>query len=187
MAARDDDRWRGNEQDERGWRSERWESADRWRGDEPPGPVRTGEGYRGSRDRDYQARRRGYGGETGHDTSWSGPSTGMYGQSSSRGVPWPDTGWGGGEWQREGPFAGRGPKGYQRSDSRIREDVADRLTDATDIDASEMEVMVSNGEVTLSGTVRSRYEKRRSEDVSERIAGVRDVHNNLRVSGSREV
>jgi osmotically-inducible protein OsmY len=64
--------------------------------------------------------------------------------------------------------------------------VADNLSDAPDIDASEMEVTVNEGEVTLSGTVRTRYEKRRSEDVSERVAGVRDVHNNLRVHSTPE-
>lgn len=135
-------------------------------------------------DRDYEASRRGYGGETGYDTSWSGPSSSTYGQGQygSRGVPWYETGWDRGEGQREGPFVGRGPKGYQRSDSRIREDVSDRLTDAPDIDATDIEVNVNNGEVTLSGTVGSRQEKRRSEDVIENVTGVREVHNSLRVS-----
>lgn len=64
--------------------------------------------------------------------------------------------------------------------------MSDRLTDAPDIDASEIEVNVSNGEVTLAGTVRSRHEKRRTEDVTERVTGVRDVHNTLRVSPRQE-
>jgi len=46
-----------------------------------------------------------------------------------------------GDAQR-GPHAGRGPKGYQRSDERIREDVCDRLTEHPAIDASEIEVEV---------------------------------------------
>jgi BON domain len=174
---------------ERGWRGEQWESPDRWRGDYPPlDRERTSERSRPWHDRDAVTRHRGYGGETGHDTSWSGPSTGTYGQGpyASRGVPGYATDWDRGQWQREGPFAGRGPKGYQRADSRIREDVADRLTDAPDIDASEIEITVNNGEVTLSGTVRDRYQKRRSEDVSEGVPGVRDVHNNLSVSRRQE-
>jgi hypothetical protein len=138
------------------------------------------------RDRRYHERRRGYGGETGRDTSWGGAWTSVYGRSGSRGVAGPDVGWGGDERLSEGRFAGRGPKGYHRSDTRIYEDVADNLSDAPDIDASEMEVTVNEGEVTLSGTVRTRYEKRRSEDVSERVAGVRDVHNNLRVHSTPE-
>jgi osmotically-inducible protein OsmY len=75
---------------------------------------------------------------------------------------------------------GRGPKGYQRSDNRILEDVCDRLT-YSDVDASEIEVRVENGEVTLSGSVNDRADKRRAEDVAEDVSGVRDVHNNIRV------
>jgi osmotically-inducible protein OsmY len=76
---------------------------------------------------------------------------------------------------------GRGPKGYQRSDERIREDVNDRLTDDPHIDASEIDVSVSNREVTLSGTVGSRFEKRHAEDLAETVSGVTHVQNNLRV------
>jgi hypothetical protein len=75
---------------------------------------------------------------------------------------------------------GRGPKGYQRADNRIHEDVCDRLT-YSDVDAENIEVTVTNGEVTLSGTVRDRWDKRRAEDVAEHVSGVRDVHNNIRV------
>ena len=39
-----------------------------------------------------------------------------------------------------------------------------------------------DGEVTLSGSVMSRDQKRRAEDVAERISGVRDVTNQLRVT-----
>jgi osmotically-inducible protein OsmY len=77
---------------------------------------------------------------------------------------------------------GRGPKGYTRSDDRIREDVCDRLTDDPHIDASEIDVRVAQGEVTLSGTVIDRTAKRYAEDLAERIGGVRHVQNNLRVS-----
>jgi osmotically-inducible protein OsmY len=76
---------------------------------------------------------------------------------------------------------GRGPKGYTRSDERIREDVNERLTDDPYVDASEIEVSVSGCEVTLTGTVDSREAKRRAEDCAERVSGVRHVQNNLRV------
>jgi osmotically-inducible protein OsmY len=76
---------------------------------------------------------------------------------------------------------GRGPKGYSRSDERIREDVSDRLTDDPYIDASEIEVSVSNREVTLSGSVDSREARRRAEDIAESVGGVTHVQNNLRV------
>ena len=81
-----------------------------------------------------------------------------------------------------GWFSGRGPKGYQRSDARINEDVCDRLCDSAEIDASNLEVRVESGQVTLSGTVSDREQKRRAEDLIEQVSGVREVHNNLRVS-----
>ena len=76
---------------------------------------------------------------------------------------------------------GRGPKGYKRSDGRIEEDVNDRLTDDPYLDASDVEVSVKDGEVTLSGFVDRREDKRRAEDVAERASGVANVQNNLRV------
>lgn len=76
---------------------------------------------------------------------------------------------------------GRGPRNYTRSDERIREDVNDRLTDDPHIDASDIEAAVSNREVTLSGMVGSRFEKRHAEDLAESVSGVTHVQNNLRV------
>lgn len=83
--------------------------------------------------------------------------------------------------------SGRGPKGYKRSDERIREDVSDRLTDDPYIDASEIDVEVSGSEVTLNGSVDSRMSRRRAEDLAERISGVTHVQNNLRVSSGAEM
>ncbi len=86
---------------------------------------------------------------------------------------------------RRGEHQGRGPRNYQRSDERIREDINERLTDDAMIDASEIEVQVNNREVTLSGTVRDRNEKRRAEDLAESVSGVSHVQNNLR-AGQRQ-
>ncbi len=83
--------------------------------------------------------------------------------------------------QRE--HRGRGPKNYRRSDERIKEDVNDRLSDDYYIDASDIEVMVTNTEVTLTGTVNSREDKRRAEDIAESVSGVTNVENRLRVKG----
>lgn len=85
-----------------------------------------------------------------------------------------------------GPHRGRGPKGYKRSDDRIREDLSDRLSDDASLDASNIEVSVSKGEVTLSGTVDSREAKRRAEDCAEACSGVDHVQNNLRVKSSND-
>ena len=46
-------------------------------------------------------------------------------------------------------------------------------------------VQVKDGEVTLSGTVDDRDQKRRAEDVAESVSGVNDVTNNIRVSRDR--
>jgi osmotically-inducible protein OsmY len=86
-----------------------------------------------------------------------------------------------GERGERGRFSGRGPKGWQRSDDRIREDVSERLADHPHIDASEIEINVNNGEITLTGTVEDRQSKRLAEDIAESVSGVREVHNQIRV------
>ncbi len=83
--------------------------------------------------------------------------------------------------RRAAQHRGRGPRGYSRSDERMREDVSDRLTDDAYVDASDIEVTVSGGEVTLTGMVPDRHTKRRAEDVAESVSGVSHVQNNLRV------
>lgn len=80
-----------------------------------------------------------------------------------------------------GPYAGVGPKGYRRSDARIREDVCDRIERSGWVDASDVEVQVHDGEVTLTGTIESRRAKRLVEDIVDSVSGVRDVHNRLRI------
>jgi hypothetical protein len=87
----------------------------------------------------------------------------------------------GGRGREAGRFTGRGPKGYQRSDDRIREEICDLLTADPDIDPSEVTVVVRSCEVTLEGTVDDRQAKRHVEDVAESVAGVRQVHNRLQV------
>ena len=78
-------------------------------------------------------------------------------------------------------YRGRGPKGYRRSDDRIREDVCERLWYDHDVDASDIEVSVNEATVVLSGSVRDRFEKRRAEDIVESVSGVRDVQNQIRI------
>ena len=83
---------------------------------------------------------------------------------------------------------GKGPKNYTRSDSGIEEDVNERLTDDLMVDASDISVSVSKGEITLDGTVDSKAAKRRAEDCCDSVSGTQHVQNNLRVdrdSGDR--
>lgn len=113
----------------------------------------------------------------------------MYGQDWSQGYG-DETGFGTPAIERRGwgddgsmPGArapGRGPKSYKRSDERIREEVCEALADST-IDASEVEVAVSDGHVTLTGTIAHRADKRRLADIAETIRGVQDVSNDVRI------
>lgn len=83
--------------------------------------------------------------------------------------------------QLRGAHRGRGPKDYRRSDERIREDLNDRLTEDPYIDATEIMVAVTDREVTLTGYVLHREDKRRAERLAEQVTGVGEVQNNIRV------
>lgn len=85
------------------------------------------------------------------------------------------------DWITPGPYTGRGPRGYRRSDERIREDVCEQLSEHGHLDASDIEVTASDGEVTLAGTVDSRRSKRLAEDLADSVSGVSQVNNTLRV------
>ncbi len=63
---------------------------------------------------------------------------------------------------RPGSYAevGKPPRGYQRSDTRIFEDVCEAIL-LTGIDAGDVDVTVAGGEVTLTGTVETGGERRR--------------------------
>ena len=100
-----------------------------------------------------------------------------------------DGGWSGGGRRDDyvPDYSGLGPRNWP-SDPRLFEAVCERLTDDDVVDASEVEVHVGGGEVTLTGRVGSRREKRRAEDIAWSVRGVRDVMNALRVSDrDREV
>jgi hypothetical protein len=127
-------------------------------------------------DFDREAEWRGYGRRGEADWGYGGArsySGGMGSFSGGMGL-YGERGW-------RGRFTGRGPKSWQRSDERIREDINERLTDHPDIDAYEIDVQVKNGEVILTGMVDDRYTKRLAEDVVENVSGVREVQNQLRV------
>ncbi|MBY0413684.1 MAG: BON domain-containing protein [Bdellovibrionales bacterium] len=78
-------------------------------------------------------------------------------------------------------FFGKGPKGYRRSDDRIKEDVCETLARNPRVDASDIEVKVEDACVTLSGTVDSKEAKRAAEMAIEDLSGVDDVKNEIRV------
>ncbi|MBF3419523.1 BON domain-containing protein [Burkholderia pseudomallei] len=86
----------------------------------------------------------------------------------------------GGGGQRE-MLHRQGPKGYTRSDERIREDICERLAYAFDLDVSDVSVEVNGGRVELQGTVPERWMKHEIEDIADNCMCVRDVDNRVRV------
>ena len=86
----------------------------------------------------------------------------------------------------QGPHAGRGPRSFKRTDSRIEEDINERLTEHSWIDATDVEVSVENGEVTLRGRVDNLEAKDLAEEIAESAFGVKSVDNQIRVKQRRK-
>ncbi len=166
---------------ERGRGSERWGSqygqgSEGWRSNE----HERGEPSHNQR---FSGREGGWGGYGSYDRE---PENRNQGWSGSQGWVGGQRGYGPGSTSQSGESRGRhygrGPKGWQRSDDRIREDISERLADHPDVDASEIEIEVRQGEVILKGSVDDRHAKRMAEDIAENVSGVRDVQNQIRVS-----
>jgi osmotically-inducible protein OsmY len=83
-------------------------------------------------------------------------------------------------------FRGFGPVGYRRSDARILEDVSEELNEHGQIDARDITVSVLDGEVTLTGTVPDEPMSRLVVAATQRLRGVRSVHNLLAVYPPRD-
>ncbi|MFO7836525.1 MAG: BON domain-containing protein [Candidatus Thorarchaeota archaeon] len=73
------------------------------------------------------------------------------------------------------------------TDSEIKSNIADMLEWNASIDASEIEVDVSAGVVTLDGVVDAYWKKLRAEDVTSRATGVLNVVNELAVVPTEDV
>jgi len=80
-----------------------------------------------------------------------------------------------------GSYRGIGPRGYRRSDERTYEDICDRLTENPFINASDIEVLVRDGEAVLNGSVDSAISAYQVESIARETAGVQAVRNNLAV------
>jgi len=146
-----------------------------------PTGFRSPENYGDDRQRGYEAGSDRYGSE--NDRGWwdraSDEVASWFGDDEARRRRRSD--------ERSQQFRGRGPKNYRRSDERIKEDINDRLSDDHFLDASDVEVTVSNTEVTLTGSVNSRTDKRRAEDIAEEVSGVTNVENRIRVKQNNNV
>jgi osmotically-inducible protein OsmY len=104
----------------------------------------------------------GFGGSVGYTGASVGGVSGAYAGGGGTEGPWrpvPDT----------------------HHDDRIRGDIQQRLAQADDVAAEQIEVDVEAGAVTLSGKVATRDMKRAAEEHAERVPGVQRVHNRLHV------
>lgn len=166
-----------------GWSESRYGGSPDWWGGEPYGSERWGPDderrYGSDRDRVYGSSRGGQrSGPMGQqsagygDRARFGYGSDYYGASPER-------------WDMPpGRHSGKGPRGYKRSDDAIRDDACRLLTHHGDVDASDIDVSVLDGVVTLSGTVDDRGQKRAAEDALDTIWGISDVNNQIRVSSS---
>jgi len=179
-----DDRYRDDQNVD--WEGRRWQSS---RDRESRDPRSSYE----NQTRDYThgtGRANDYGGPAPQNPmrSWPERNTNRpSGRESSYSQNWGNQAFGntgasfGGGLSESGRHFGRGPKNWQRSDDRIREDINEELTRNPDVDATEIDVAVNAGEVTLTGTVSDRHERREAEECAWRVSGVKEVHNNVRV------
>jgi osmotically-inducible protein OsmY len=154
-------RSRGWDRGSAGWQGGRGAGSpgERWQGGMPEQAVR----------RDYGSQHR-----RGEDEDWNDRYAGLGGRG------WRE-GWDDAMHRGSGQYAGRGPRNYQRQDSRIEEDINERLTEHPMIDATDIEVTVLGGEVTLRGQVNRREDKRMAEDIAECVFGVKEVNNQIKV------
>ena len=119
--------------------------------------------YRSSRPEDRDQYRGGYS-RTSHPYSSAGASGSPLSGSKSH-----------------GPYSGKGPKGYKRSDQQICEEANQALERDGRVDASEIEVSCTGGVLKLTGKVENRAAKRDAEECVESVYGVSDVMNELKV------
>jgi osmotically-inducible protein OsmY len=85
------------------------------------------------------------------------------------------------EWDTPSQRRPAGPRNYRREDDRIHDEVCNRLARDDELDVSDVEVRVQEGVVTLEGKVNDRHTKYDIEDIAERVFGVHDVINHIRV------
>ncbi len=84
-------------------------------------------------------------------------------------------------WPLEENHFGKGPRGYRRSEERIKDEVCEILARDLFLDASDVEVELEDHVLILRGEVGSRSDKRRAEDLVADVPGVEEVQNQLRV------
>ena len=79
---------------------------------------------------------------------------------------------------------GKGPKGYQRSPARIKDEACEILARDFELDASGITIDLENRVLILKGEVNSRRDKRRAEWLLEELPGIEDIRNLISIKKS---
>jgi osmotically-inducible protein OsmY len=148
-------------------------------------PQNTGYGGRSPQSRGYQGQRNDYGYGTQDrgnidsvlDRDWSSYSGN---RSESAGSRYGNQYGPGRGYQQQQGTRRQGPKGYQRSDDRIREQMVERFMES-DVELQDVECDVKDGIVSLSGTVKSRHCRHELENIADSVWGVKEVNNNIKI------
>jgi len=154
-----------------------YESSERW--NRPSRSQRSQDryepSYRSDSSREWE------GSSIGH-ADWG--ARGEWNRSNSH-----DPSWGRGSYDQQSRLneqKNRWPKSFKRNDERLKDDIHEELIRHGHIDASDIEVQVKDGEVTLTGQVVSRHDKRIAEELAEKVLGVHDVQNQLKVKQQQQ-
>jgi hypothetical protein len=85
------------------------------------------------------------------------------------------------QWGNQGGHRGKLPKNFAYSDDKLRERICEMLADHDLIDPSNVDIQVKSGEVTITGTIEDRHQKRLIDDMVQNVPGVQDVHLSIKV------
>jgi BON domain len=120
---------------------------------------------------------------------WQRHSTGSTsGARGQEGLSFPgEHTWGEAQFRRERQVEQRGSGDRRvaqrrRPDETLRGELQEILTKDPELDATDIEVEVEGGAVTLRGVVDSSDARLLAEELVESVTGVREVHNNLKVA-----
>ena len=72
-------------------------------------------------------------------------------------------------------------RAHAERDEHVHDEVLERLSNDATIDVSDLEIILHDGEVTLSGSVPRAADRARAEAIADRVRGVVRVVNRLRV------
>lgn len=78
-------------------------------------------------------------------------------------------------------YYGFGPKGYRRSDQKLKDEARLLLNQDPILDSSNINIEVFNNVIYLRGFVDSRKDKKRAELLIEDIFGIEDIQNQLKI------